>query len=314
MADARAVLDQAWPLDGYAGPGSNPRGGADGAAPVRAPPRQDVLDLAELLSFDGGYLAALEAGYGCGQVVGEVRLSEEGARAMVAADVQRVEVSGSRELSSMPAELGAVSTLSKLSLHDNALSALPASLGGLTRLRALDVSGNQLATLPDELGALGGSLEWLALAGNPLGADGTLPSCLTSLVGVTFLTIGSPKVPPATYAAALAEVLAAMPRLRYLTIVGRYRGDRDDALAGIPFEAIVRHCPALEGLNLARTGVRAVPAVLGDLAHLRELNLADTPCGAAGEAVLCANAVRALRAAGEAGPFDAEQLKAAAVE
>jgi hypothetical protein len=58
------------------------------------------------------------------------------------------------DLTSLPKEYGALSSLQTLALHQNQLSTLPKELGKLTGLQWLILSKNQLTTLPKELGKL----------------------------------------------------------------------------------------------------------------------------------------------------------------
>jgi leucine-rich repeat protein SHOC2 len=66
-----------------------------------------------------------------------------------------------------PAELGALTSLTRLYLDENHLTSLPAELGALTALTLLGLDGNQLTSLPAALGALT-ALTRLALSGNQL--------------------------------------------------------------------------------------------------------------------------------------------------
>jgi leucine-rich repeat protein SHOC2 len=62
------------------------------------------------------------------------------------------------QLTSVPEELGALTSLHFLSLSGNQLTSVPLALGRLTALRTLMLSGNQLTSVPLEWG-VGCSLE-----------------------------------------------------------------------------------------------------------------------------------------------------------
>src|SRR4051794_16698116 len=57
-------------------------------------------------------------------------------------------------LRAVPRELGRLSTLRDLWLHNNDLTTLPAEVGQLSALTELRLGNNQLTTLPAELGEL----------------------------------------------------------------------------------------------------------------------------------------------------------------
>ncbi len=83
----------------------------------------------------------------------------------------------------IPSQLGSLSNLETLWLGDNQLTgAIPAELGSLSNLEYLGIEGNGLAeAIPAELGNLS-SLTWLALNGNQL--TGALPQSFTNLTAL----------------------------------------------------------------------------------------------------------------------------------
>ena len=91
----------------------------------------------------------------------------------------------------MPAEIGQLSKLQILWLHDNQLSSLPAEIGQLSKLQHLSLDDNQLSSLPAEIGQLS-KLECLYLHGNQLGS---LPASMTHLSDLRTLFLhGNPKL------------------------------------------------------------------------------------------------------------------------
>ena len=52
------------------------------------------------------------------------------------------------ELTSVPAEIGRLTSLRELHLHGNRLLSVPAEIGQLTSLRELDLSDNELTSVP----------------------------------------------------------------------------------------------------------------------------------------------------------------------
>ena len=57
------------------------------------------------------------------------------------------------QLTSVPAEIGQLTSLEKLDLWDNQLTSVPAEIGQLTSLEVLGLSYNHLTSLPAEIGA-----------------------------------------------------------------------------------------------------------------------------------------------------------------
>jgi leucine-rich repeat protein SHOC2 len=71
------------------------------------------------------------------------------------------------QLTSLPAELGQLTSLTRLDLFGNQLTSVPAEIGQLTSLEGLDLRYNQLTSVPAEIGQLA-SLRKLSLGGNQL--------------------------------------------------------------------------------------------------------------------------------------------------
>ena len=75
---------------------------------------------------------------------------------------------GGNQLTSVPAEIGQLTSLTELDLHDNQLTSLPAEIGQLTSLTELDLNGNQLTSLPAEIGQLSSLTSGCTSDGNQL--------------------------------------------------------------------------------------------------------------------------------------------------
>ena len=71
------------------------------------------------------------------------------------------------QLTSLPAEIGLLTSLRELCLRHNKLTSLPAEIGQLTSLRQLDFYGNRLTSVPAEIWQLT-SLTYLNLGANEL--------------------------------------------------------------------------------------------------------------------------------------------------
>ena len=94
----------------------------------------------------------------------------------------RLHLSGN-QLTSLPAEIWRLTSLRVLDLRANDLTILPAEIGQLTSLTRLDLDNNQLTSLPAEIGQLT-SLTVLILGGNKLTS---LPAWIGQLTALTSL-------------------------------------------------------------------------------------------------------------------------------
>lgn len=70
-------------------------------------------------------------------------------------------------LTQVPPEIGQLTALTKLYLHDNEITRLPPEIGRLNRLSSLKLQDNQLETLPDEIGSLEALVD-MDISNNPL--------------------------------------------------------------------------------------------------------------------------------------------------
>ena len=149
-----------------------------------------------------------------------------------------------------------------LYLGDNQLTGeIPAELGNLVNLRRLSLHGNQLAgEIPAELGRLD-SLDWLGLYSNQL--TGEIPAELGRLVSLQWLRLESNQL--------TGEIPAELGRLASL----RELILSDNQLTGeIPAE--LGGLVSLEELYLFDNQLTGeIPAELGRLTSLRELILSD---------------------------------------
>jgi internalin A len=112
---------------------------------------------------------------------------EEALRRIAKAKAERAEVLNLSKLglTSLPREIGLLTSLQRLYLHDNQLTTLPPEIGSLKQLTQLDLSNNRLAELPQEIGLLT-ELNGLSLDGNQLN---TLPPEIGSLAKLQVLSL-----------------------------------------------------------------------------------------------------------------------------
>ena len=100
--------------------------------------------------------------------------------------VTELDLSG-KDLTMLPAEIGQLTNLSRLSLYSNQLTTLPKEIGQLTNLSELYLHFNQLTTLPKEIGQLT-NLSGLYLGSNQLT---TLPKEIGQLANLSGLYLDS---------------------------------------------------------------------------------------------------------------------------
>ena len=190
------------------------------------------------------------------------------------------------QLTSVPAEIGQLTALLLLDLEENQLTSLPAEIGQLGSLLSLTLEGNQLTSLPAEIGQLA-SLESLTLDHNQLTS---LPAEIGQLASLKHLYLGDNQL--TSVPAAIRELRAAGCEVSLDDDVTA--DSRDDARVLRTWRAM---CPALqeswpedeqpedwEGVTIENGRVveleledfgltGAVPAEIGRLSALRELNL-----------------------------------------
>ena len=157
----------------------------------------------------------------------------------------------------IPGELGELSELVFLVIHDNALTGpIPEELGNLSRLRGLFLHRNQLmGSIPDSLGNLI-ALESLWLQDN--GLTGSIPSELGDLASLVQLDLRSNSL-----SGAIPRVLGNLSKLQGLGL------DNNDLSGAIPPE--LGDLTSLVSLSLhANKFTGSLPS---DLRHLRNLGV-----------------------------------------
>ncbi|HEV7403596.1 MAG TPA: COR domain-containing protein [Chthoniobacteraceae bacterium] len=157
-------------------------------------------------------------------------------------------------LTRVPPELGQLSALTRLFLHNNQLAALPPELGQLSALTELYLANNQLAALPPELGQLSDLTE-LYLDRNQLTA---LPAELGQLSALTGLYLAN------------NQLTALPPELGQLSALTRL-WLHNNRLTALPAE--LGQLSKLALLILEDNRLTSLPAGLGRLAALQELTL-----------------------------------------
>ena len=176
--------------------------------------------------------------------------------------LERLSLSGNRLSGSIPPELGQLKRLTELILMDNRLAGtIPPELGSLTELTLLDLDTNELSgPIPPELANLTNLTE-LWLAGNRL--TGSIPAWLGDIEGLTKIGLDSNRLS--------GEIPAELSSLR--TLQRLYASDND--LSGsIPRE--LGELESLERLGLMGNNLSgAIPAELGTLVNLKRLELSD---------------------------------------
>ena len=162
----------------------------------------------------------------------------------------------------LPAELGNLSSLTRLSLESNHLSGpIPASLGNLSNLTYLGLGGNDLSgPIPTELGNLS-NLTTLYLRVNQL--SGSIPASMGNLSSLTSLDLRGNQLS--------GSIPASMGNLSSLSDLDL----RNNQLSG-PIPAELGNLSNLTHLSLMRNRLSGpIPAELGNLSSLSYLHLGD---------------------------------------
>ena len=154
----------------------------------------------------------------------------------------------------VPADIGQLTSLTKLNLNRNQLTSLPAELGQLTSLTRLDLFGNQLTSVPAEIGQLT-SLEGLDLRYNQLTS---VPAEIGQLASLRKLSLGGNQ---------LTSVPAEIGQLTSLKCLDLH----ENQLTSVPAE--IGQLTSLKLLFLFGNQLTSVPAEIGQLTSLKELSL-----------------------------------------
>ena len=192
--------------------------------------------------------------------------------------LQSLDLSGN-QLTALPPEIGRLTSLQSLNLWDNQLTALPPEIGGLASLQSLNLSENHLTALPPEIGALT-SLKGMYLSRNQLTAlppeIGALSSLQTLSLWDNRLTALPPEIGRLTSLQSLNlsfnRLIALPPEIGALTnLQGMYLSRNQ--LTALPPE--ISRLTSLQTLDLRGNRLTALPPEIGGLASLQSLNLAD---------------------------------------
>ncbi|MEO9029824.1 MAG: COR domain-containing protein, partial [Ktedonobacteraceae bacterium] len=156
------------------------------------------------------------------------------------------------QLSTLPAEVGDLTSLQGLYLDNNQLSTLPAEVGNLSSLQWLFLNNNQLSTLPAEVGNLS-ALQWLFLEYNRLS---TLPAEVGNLSSLQGLRLDN------NHLSTLPAEVGNLSSLQWLYLL-------NNPLQSPPPEIIAQGTPAI--LAYLRTMQQADIDTQEWLAYLRTL-------------------------------------------
>jgi len=163
----------------------------------------------------------------------------------------------------VPAEIGRFSALRELDLRNNQLTGVPAEIGQLTSLRKLHLRGNQLTSVPAEIGQLR-SLEHLMLHSNKLTSvpaairELRAAGCVVNLDDGVTTDDGDDARVLRTWRAMCPELQERWPE-----------DEQPEDWRGVGMENGRVVELVLQGFGLSG----AVPAEVGRLSALRELNL-----------------------------------------
>lgn len=159
-----------------------------------------------------------------------------------------------RKLSSLPAEIGRLTTIKKMRLAGNRLTRLPSEIGALINLRQLDIDGNQLTELPSEIGQLT-KLDTLWASGNELT---WLPREIGQLVGLQKMWMTDNK---------LSSLPGEIGSLAILDTMDLSR----NRLTSLPPE--IGELVNLQTLSLSGNQLADLPPEIGQLSNLAQLDL-----------------------------------------
>jgi len=158
------------------------------------------------------------------------------------------------KVTSLPPEIGNLTALKELALWFNQLTSLPREIGKLIALTKLDLARNKVTSLPPEIGILT-ALKELALWLNQLTS---LPPEIGKLTALTKLDLARNKV------TSLPPEIGNLTRLAKLSLLY-------NQLTSLPPE--IGKLTALTELSLYRNALTFLPSEIGNLAVLKILDL-----------------------------------------
>jgi internalin A len=167
--------------------------------------------------------------------------------------VMRLDLSLNR-LTTLPPEIGQLTSLTQLDLRNNQLTTLPSEIGQLTSLTRLNLSFNQLVTLPSEIGQLL-CMTQLYLRSNGLTA---LPPEIGQLTHMMQLDLSENRL------TTLPPEIGQLTRLVQLNL-------GYNQLTTLPPE--IGQLPRLVQLNLSYNQLTTLPLEIGQLTNLTQLYL-----------------------------------------
>ncbi|MEM7536692.1 MAG: leucine-rich repeat domain-containing protein [Chloroflexota bacterium] len=179
-------------------------------------------------------------------------------------------------LRSIPAEIGNLLNLERLDLRVNALSSIPPEIGSLSNLERLDLSSNKLTYIPPEIGNLS-SLQSLSLSSNELS---NIPPEIGNLSKLEAFRLTRNKVrniPPEIgnlsnlrwVSLSANELSSIPPEIGNLDLIDLFLNA--NKLSSVPPE--IGNLSNLVSLELANNQLTSIPPVIGSLPKLRDLHL-----------------------------------------
>lgn len=160
------------------------------------------------------------------------------------------------QLTTLPEEIGHLTSMTRLVLEDNLLTSLPAWIGQLHELQFLNLSVNRLLSLPPEIGQLE-QLSALDLSANSLTS---LPDQIGELINLKTLYIEFNKI------TSLPPSIGRLEHLNEFML-------RSNALESLPQE--IGQLKELEILELENNLLPRLPASIGQLTNLNRFALSD---------------------------------------
>jgi len=165
------------------------------------------------------------------------------------------------KLAVLPDTLGCLTNLTSLVLKGNSLTVIPATLNNLSKLKLLDLSMNNLNALPSihsltELTTLNLSLNSFSGQLQLEGVNNCQKLSVVDLTANMLTSLGDLENHKLEH---LAEVVAKQNKLETLSYT------------------VKDNWPVLKKFDLAQNCLKEVPAELGEIGKLKELNLVDNP-------------------------------------
>ncbi|MFC1585352.1 Ig-like domain-containing protein [Fibrobacterota bacterium] len=214
--------------------------------------------------------------------------------------ITSLDLDGFVQITTLPASVGGLSQLTKLTISNTNLRQLPESFTSLILLEDLDLSGNQLESLPDSIGNLTELLR-LNLSGNNLSQ---LPASIGNLTRLTDLDVSDNQLYQ------LGNAIGNLINLLSLNLSHNALPDLPESIGSLEQLGILNlannqltslnkniiNLVSMVSLDLSHNNLRSLPNEIYQMILLRELSVANNIMASLPDSIMGLKGLRVLNA------------------